>query len=290
MSISWHTFSLISLFIISMLIMHIISKMYLFCSLSFVNHSIILIFISECMSLLILMSTFIFFFSMFLDISLTLILCIITSKLILCRHAFNNISLIQKLFFFSVFLCSSSWFKISAVSIISSSSLYSYVLTASCWRQSFSFISLCFSLLSSWFSLLLLSLWWRSLLQISCNDFALTTICWRWTQDDFQMMSLTSCSLSSLSCQHIFSSSWTFFQVYSLFFSVSSADSSCADWQSTQWHVDTSAFLSSLSNFSSFLRASIHYFYVHWVHKVFAACIISSVYLLSWLNSSARWW
>jgi len=89
---------------ISALIMHIISEMYLFCSFSFVSHSIFLIFISECMSLLILMSILISFFSMFLDISLTLISCITTLKLILHKHAFNDISLIQKSFFFSVFL------------------------------------------------------------------------------------------------------------------------------------------------------------------------------------------
>ncbi len=104
MLISWYTFSLISLFIISALTMHIISETYLFCSLSFVSHSIFSIFISECISLLILMSAFTSFFSMFLNISLTLILCITTSKLILHKHAFNNISLIQKLFFFNVFL------------------------------------------------------------------------------------------------------------------------------------------------------------------------------------------
>ena len=186
------------------------------------------------------------------------------------------------------FCCSLSWLKISAVSIIFSSSLCSCASTASRWRQFLSFISLCSSLLSSWFSLLLLLLWWRFLLQISYNDFALTTICRRWTQDDFQMMSSTSCSLFSLSCQRVLSSSQTLFQVCSLFFSVSSADSSCVDWQSTQRRVDTSAFLSSLSNFSSLFRASVRCFYVRCAHRVLAACVISSVYLSSWLNSSVR--
>ncbi len=104
MLISWHILSLISLFIISALTMCIISETYFFCSLFFVSHSIFSIIISECMSLLILMSVLISFFSMFLDISLTLISCITTSKLISCRHAFNNISLIQKSFFFNVLL------------------------------------------------------------------------------------------------------------------------------------------------------------------------------------------
>ncbi len=104
MSISWHTLSLISLFIISALTMHIISKMYLFCLLFFVSHSIFSIIISEYMSLLILMSAFISFFFMFLNISSILISCITTSKLISCKHAFNNIFLIQKLFFFNVLL------------------------------------------------------------------------------------------------------------------------------------------------------------------------------------------
>ncbi len=84
--------------------MHIISKMYLFCSLFFVSHSIFSIIISECISLLILMSIFISFFFMFLNISSTLISCITTSKLTLHKHAFNNIFLIQKLFFFNVLL------------------------------------------------------------------------------------------------------------------------------------------------------------------------------------------
>ena len=104
MLISWYTFSLISLFIISALITCIISKMYLFCSLFFVNHSIFSIIIFECMSLLILMSVLASFFFMFLDISLILISCITTSKLTLCRHAFNDIFLIQKSFFFSILL------------------------------------------------------------------------------------------------------------------------------------------------------------------------------------------
>ncbi len=104
MLISWHTFSLISLFIISALTMHIISKMYLFCSLFFVSYSIFLIIISECMSLLILMSILVSFFSMFLNISSILISCITTSKLISCKHVFNDIFLIQKSFFFNIFL------------------------------------------------------------------------------------------------------------------------------------------------------------------------------------------
>jgi len=166
------------------------------------------------------------------------------------------------------FYCSSSWLKISAISIISSLFLCSCVSTTSCRRQFLSLILLCSSLLSSWFSLLLLSFWWRSLLQISHNDFALTMICQRWTQDDFQMMSLTLRLFSSLSCQRVFSSSRTLFQICSLSFSVSSADSSCADWQLMQRRVDVSAFLLSLLNFSSFLRASIHCFYVRWTYKV----------------------
>jgi len=78
--------------------------MYFFCSLFFVSHSIFLIIISECMSLLILMSVLISFFSMFLNISSILISCITTSKLISHRHVFDDISLIQKLFFFNVLL------------------------------------------------------------------------------------------------------------------------------------------------------------------------------------------
>jgi len=84
--------------------MHIISEMYLFCSFFFVSHSIFSIIISECMSLLILMNVLISFFFMFLDISLILISCITTSKLTSYKHAFNDIFLIQKSFFFNVLL------------------------------------------------------------------------------------------------------------------------------------------------------------------------------------------
>jgi len=146
------------LFIISALITCIISEMYFFCSLFFVSHSIFLIIIFEYISLLILISILISFFFMFLNISSTLISCTTTSKLILHKYMFNDISLIQKSFFFNVLFCSSSWLKISAISIISSSSLCSYVLTASHQRQFLSLISLCSLLLFSWFSLLLLFL------------------------------------------------------------------------------------------------------------------------------------
>ena len=106
MSISWHTFSSISLFIISALTTCIISETYLFCSLFFVSHSTFSIIIFKCMSLLILMSAFALFFFMSLDISSTLISCITTLKLTSCRLMFNEISLIQKSFFFSILLLS----------------------------------------------------------------------------------------------------------------------------------------------------------------------------------------
>ena len=94
------------MFIISALTMHIISKMYLFCSLFFVSHSTFSIIIFKCMSLLILMSIFILFFFMSLNISLTLISCITILKLTSYRLMFNEISLIQKSFFFNIFLLS----------------------------------------------------------------------------------------------------------------------------------------------------------------------------------------
>ena len=106
MSISWHTFSSISLFIISALTTCIISETYLFCSLFFVNHLTFSIIIFECMFLLILMSAFALFFYMSLDISSILISCITILKLTLCRLAFDEISLIQKSFFFSILLLS----------------------------------------------------------------------------------------------------------------------------------------------------------------------------------------
>ncbi len=104
MLISWYIFSSISLFIISALITCIISKMYLFYSLFFVNHSTFLIIIFKCMSLLILMSAFILFFFMFLNISSTLISCITILKLTSYKLMFNEIFLIQKSFFFNILL------------------------------------------------------------------------------------------------------------------------------------------------------------------------------------------
>ncbi len=86
--------------------MHIINKMYLFCSLFFVSHLTFSIIIFKCMSLLILMSAFALFFSMSLDISSILISCITILKLTSCRLAFNEIFLIQKSFFFNIFLLS----------------------------------------------------------------------------------------------------------------------------------------------------------------------------------------
>ncbi len=86
--------------------MHIISKMYLFCSLFFMSHSTFSIIIFKCMSLLILMSAFILFFSMSLNISLILISYITILKLTSRRFMFNEISLIQKLFFFNILLLS----------------------------------------------------------------------------------------------------------------------------------------------------------------------------------------
>jgi len=86
--------------------MHIISKMYLFCSLFFMSHSTFSIIIFKCMSLLILMSAFILFFSMSLNISLILISYITILKLTSRRFMFNEISLIQKSFFFNILLLS----------------------------------------------------------------------------------------------------------------------------------------------------------------------------------------
>ncbi len=80
--------------------------MYLFCSLFFMSYSTFSIVIFKCISLLILMSAFIFFFFMSLNISSTLISCITILKLTSHRLAFNEISLIQKSFFFSILLLS----------------------------------------------------------------------------------------------------------------------------------------------------------------------------------------
>jgi len=86
--------------------MRIISKTYFFCSLFFVSHSTFSIIIFKSISLLILMSTFVLFFFMSLNISSILISCITTLKLTSRRLTFNEISLIQKSFFFNILLLS----------------------------------------------------------------------------------------------------------------------------------------------------------------------------------------
>ena len=289
MLISWYIFSLISLFIISALTTCITSEIYLFCSLFFVSHSIFSIIISEGMSLLILMSILVSFFSMFLDISSILISCITTSKLTSCRHAFNNISLIQKSFFFNVFLLLfiliqniSSFNHLFIIfmflhidSVLSTSisltnlTMFFIVVIMILFTSSFSLMKTFTSNFSQWF--------------LTNNDILMLNT--RWLLNDvidFMLIFFTQLSICFLFFMNFFSS------LLIIFFNLFSWYSSCTDWQSMQRHIDTSAFLSSLSNFSSFLRALTRCFYVRWAHKVLAAYVISSVYLLSWLNSSAR--
>ena len=136
------------------------------------------------------------------------------------------------------------------------------------------------------FSFSLMKIFTSNFSQWFCIDDDMLTLNTRWLSNDvINFMLILFAQLSTCFLFFIF---MNFFQVCLLSFSISSADSLCADWQLMQWHVDASTFLSSLSNFSSFFRASIRYFYVCWTHRILAACVISSVYFSPWLNSSTR--
>ncbi len=226
MSISWYTLSLISLFIISALITCIINKTYLFCSLFFVSHSIFSIIIFECMSLLILMSVLVSFFFMFLDISLTLISCITTSKLILHRHAFNDISLIQKSFFFNVFLLlfiliwnisSLNHFFIVFIflhvnSILSTSISFAYLTMF--------FVVIIMILFISSFSLM--KIFTSNFLQWFCTDDDMLMLNIKWFSNDvvdFMLTLFAQLSICSLFFMNFFSSLLIiFFSLFNWFF------------------------------------------------------------------------
>ncbi len=243
MSISWHTLSLISLFIISALTMRIINEMYLFCSLFFVSHSIFLIIISECMSLLILMSILISFFSMFLDISSILISCITTSKLISRRHAFDDISLIQKSFFFSVLLL----FFVLTQNISSFNHLF--IVSMFLRVDSVSLTSISLVHLTMFFVVIIMILFTSSssLMKIFTSNFLqwfrtdddMSTLNTRWLSNDvvdFMLTFFAQLSTCSLFFTNFFSSLLViFFSLFSWFFmrwlTVDTA---------TRWHVSFS--------------------------------------------------
>jgi len=217
---------LISLFIISTLTTHIINKMYLFCSLFFVSHSIFSIIISECMLLLILMSVLVSFFFMFLDISLTLISCIITLKLILHRHAFDDISLIQKSFFFNVLLLLfiliqniSSFdhlFIIFMFLHVNSISLMSISLA----HLTMFFIVIIMILFTSSFSLI--KIFTSNFLQWFCIDNNISMLNTRWLSNDvinFKLTFFAQLSMCFLFFMNFFSSLLNiFFSLFSWFF------------------------------------------------------------------------
>ncbi len=224
MLISWHTFSSISLFIISTLTTHIISKTYLFCSLFFVSYLIFSIIISECMFLLILMSILISFFSMFLDISSILISCITTSKLTSCRHAFDDISLIQKSFFFNVllllFILTQNISSFDHLFIVSMFLRIDNVLSTSISLAHFTmFFVVVIMILFTSSSSSLMKIFTSNFSQWFCTDDDMSTLNTRWLSNDvvdFMLALFAQLSTCSLFFTNSFSSlSVIFFSLFS---------------------------------------------------------------------------
>ena len=178
------------------------------------------------MSLLILMSILVSFFFMFLNISLILISCITTSKLILHRHMFNDISLIQKSFFFSVLLLLfiliqniSSFdhlfiiFMFLRVDNVSSTSISLTHLTM--------FFIIVIMILFT-FSFSLMKIFTSNFLQWFCTDDDMLTLNTRWFSNnvvDFTLTLFAQLSMCFLFFMNSFSSLLViFFNLFSWFF------------------------------------------------------------------------
>ena len=261
MSISWHTLSLINLFIISALITCIISKMYLFCSLFFMSHLIFSFIIFEYIFLLILMSVFISFFSMFLDISLTLISCITTSKLTLHRYMFNDIFLIQKSFFFNNFLLLFilTW-NISSFDYLFIISMFLHVDNVLSMSISFAhftmfFVVVIMILFTSSFSLM--KIFTLNFSQWFCTDNDMLTLNTRWLSNDvvnFTFIFFTQLSTCFLFFMNFFSSlSVIFFSLFSWFFMRWLIVDAATRWRVSFSIISVKLFISSQSISSLFL-------------------------------------
>ncbi len=226
MSISWYIFLSISLFIISALTTRIISETYLFCSLFFVSYLTFSIIIFECMSLLILMSTFVFFFFMSLDISLTLISCITTLKLTLHRLAFDEISLIQKLFFFSILLLSfvliQNISKFDYLFIVFIFLRINSILSTLIFLAHFTMFSVVVIMILLIFFFSLTKILILNFLQWFCTDDAMLTLRTRWLSNDivdFSFALFTQLSMYLFFFANFFSSLLIiFFNLFSWFF------------------------------------------------------------------------
>ncbi len=263
MLISWYTLSSISLFIILALTTRIISEMYLFCSLFFVSHLTFLIIIFKCISLLILMSAFIFFFSMSLDISSTLISCITTSKLISRRLAFNEIFLIQKSFFFSIFLLSfiltqnisrfDHLFIVSMFLRVDNVSLTSISLTH------FIMFSVVVIMILLIFSFSLMKILILNFLQWFCIDDATSALKTRWLSNDIIDFSFTL--FTQLSTHFFFFANFflslliIFFNLFSWFFMCWLTVNAVTRWRVSFSIISVNLFISFQSISSLFLRS-----------------------------------
>ncbi len=269
MYISWYTLSSISLFIISALIICIISKMYLFCLLFFVSHSTFSIIIFECISLLILMSAFIFFFSMSLNISSILISCIIILKLTSCRLAFNEIFLIQKSFFFNILLLSFilTWninrfdhlfivFMFLRINSISSTSIFFAHLTM------FSVIVIMI-LLIFFFSLTKILI--SNFLQWFCIDDAMSTLRTRWLSNN--VVDFSFALFAQLSTHFFFFANFflslliIFFNLFSWFFMHRLTVNTATRWRVSFSIISVNLFIFLQSISSLFLRSLSWYYY-----------------------------
>ncbi len=226
MLILWHIFSLISLFIISALTTRIINKIYFFCLLFFVSHLTFSIIIFKCMFLLILMNAFIFFFFMFLNISSTLISCITILKLTSYKLMFNEISLIQKSFFFNIFLLSfiliQNISKFDHFFIISMFLRVNNILSMSISFTHFIMFSVVIIIIFLIFSFSLTKILISNLLQWFCIDDAMSMLRTRWFSNNiinFSFILFAQLSTCFFFFMNFFSSLLIiFFNLFSWFF------------------------------------------------------------------------
>ena len=263
MSISWHTLSSISLFVISALTTCIISKMYLFCSLFFVSYLTFSIIIFECMSLLILMSAFTLFFSMSLNISSTLISCITISKLTLRRLMFNEISLIQKLFSFSILLLSSilTWNinKFDHLFIIFMFLRVNSILLTSIFLAHLTMFSVVVIMILLIFSFSLTKILILNFLQWFHTDDATSTLRTRWFSNDVVDFSFALFAQLS-TCFFFFANFFLslliiFFNLFSWFFMRRLTVDATTRWRVSFSIISVNLFIFSQSISSLFLRS-----------------------------------
>ncbi len=263
MLISWHILSLISLFIISALTTCIISKIYLFCLLFFVSYSTFSIIIFEYISLLILMSAFTLFFFMSLNISSILISCITTLKLTSHRLMFNEISLIQKSFFFSIFLLSliliQNISKFDYFFIVSMFLHVNSVLSTLISFAHFTIFSVVIIMILLIFSFFLMKILILNFLQWFCTDDATSTLRTRWLSNDivnFSFAFFAQLSMHFFFFVNFFSSLLIiFFNLFSWFFMHWLTVNAVTRWCISFFIISVNLLIFSQSISSLFLRS-----------------------------------